>query len=122
MFIKCSYVFSEGNNSEGGTATTRSLMSCLSVLLRAQNAEAWIDTSGIGPIHRVFDSILSFCLDSKPRVRKSAHQTVISILKGSTMMKTNIMEAEEEKENKTEMDVEETKPTFHPASINASKR
>ena len=96
-------------------------MSCLSVLLRAQNAEAWIDTSGIGPIHRVFDSILSFCLDSKPRVRKSAHQTVISILKGSTMMKTSTMEAEEEKENKTEMDVEETKPTFHPASINASK-
>ena len=78
----------------------------------------------MGPTHRVFDSILSFCLDSKPRVRKAAHQTIISVLKGSTMMKPEMNDEGEVtgQEMKIEsIDIQENIKMLHPAAINASK-
>ena len=119
IFIFCS----DGDSTESGTGTTRSLMNCLAALLRAQSAESWSQSSGMGPAYRVFDSILSFCLDSKPRVRKAAHQTIISVLKGSSMMKPPIDEDGELDDEKELMsnDTNEAIPTFHPAAVNASK-
>ena len=111
-------------NTESGTGTIRSLLSCVSVVLRAQNHESWIVASGMGPTHRVFDSVLSFCLDSKPRVRKAAHQTIISVLKGSIIMKPELNDEETEysdQESRTEsMHIEETN-LIHPAAIHAAK-
>ena len=116
------FLISDGN-TEGGTGTTRSLLSCLSILLRAQSADAWTQASGIGATQRVFDSILSFCLDPKPRIRKAAHQTIISVLKGSEMMKVSIDEdAGVPNDNVLESNShQDTIPPYHPAAINASK-
>ena len=113
----------EGSTTEGGTMTVRSLLSSLSVLLRAQSADVWNQSSGMGPPNRVFDSILSFCLDPKPRVRKSAHQAIISVLKGSTMMKPQTIQGEEDLDEDKDMQNEllEEAPPFHPAAHYASK-
>ena len=60
----------------------RGLLGCLSVLLRAQVSETWNNSSTI----RVVDSILSFIIDRRPKVRKAAQHAVCAILaaKGKT--------------------------------------
>lgn len=62
----------------------RHCIGCLSVLLRAQEAAAWTDSSTT----RVMDAILSFTTHAKPRVRKSAQHGICAILKSSDMMKS----------------------------------
>lgn len=51
---------------------------CLSILLRAQEAIAWSNSSTM----KVVDAILAFTIHSKPKVRKAAQHAICSILKG----------------------------------------
>ncbi|XP_066585957.1 RRP12-like protein [Prorops nasuta] len=56
----------------------------LCLLLRAQEAAAWTNSS----VKQVMDVILSFCVHGKPKVRKSAQHGICAILKGSDIMKS----------------------------------
>ncbi|XP_071441432.1 RRP12-like protein [Hetaerina americana] len=60
----------------------RSVIGCLSVLLRAQEASAWTNSSTL----QIYDSILTFTIHIKPKVRKAAKHAVCAILKGSCFM------------------------------------
>uniref|UniRef100_A0A8D8RL83 RRP12-like protein n=1 Tax=Cacopsylla melanoneura TaxID=428564 RepID=A0A8D8RL83_9HEMI len=57
----------------------RSLIGCLSVLLRAQDAVVWSQPSTM----KVYESLLSFCAHSKPKIRKAAQHACCAILKAS---------------------------------------
>ncbi|KAL1447579.1 hypothetical protein WDU94_000029, partial [Cyamophila willieti] len=57
----------------------RSLIGCLSVLLRAQDGVVWSQPSTM----KVYESILSFCAHSKPKIRKAAQHACCAILKAS---------------------------------------
>ena len=70
--------FSDSEN----TAILRSLIGCLSVLLRAQESAMWSSPSTL----QVFDSILTFTTHAKPKVRKAAQHAVCAVLKGSCFM------------------------------------
>ncbi|XP_013142021.1 PREDICTED: RRP12-like protein [Papilio polytes] len=67
--------------SDNGTLL-RSIIGCLSVLLRAQEYALWGDSSTM----KVFDSVLAFVLHAKPKVRKSAQHAITAILRGSCFM------------------------------------
>lgn len=54
----------------------RGLLGCLSILLRHQDKSAWADSSTV----RVMDSILSFVIDKRPKVRKAAHHAICAVL------------------------------------------
>ncbi|EFN82732.1 RRP12-like protein [Harpegnathos saltator] len=72
----------------------RHCISCLSVLLRAQEAAVWADSSTM----QVLGAVLSFTIHAKPKVRKSAQHGICAVLKGSDIMKS------------------EKPPTHHPAA------
>ncbi|XP_043521019.1 LOW QUALITY PROTEIN: RRP12-like protein [Frieseomelitta varia] len=72
----------------------RHCIHCLSVLLRAQEAAAWCDSSTM----QILDVILSFIIHHKPKLRKSAQHGIIAILNGSDIMKS------------------ENPPPYHPAT------
>lgn len=57
----------------------RSIVGCLSVLLRAQDTAVWSHPSTM----KVYESILSFCNHSKPKIRKAAQHACCAILKAS---------------------------------------
>ncbi|CAK9795398.1 RRP12-like protein [Anthophora plagiata] len=63
----------------------RHCIHCLSLLLRAQEAAAWSNSSTI----QILDAVLSFIIHGKPKVRKSAQHGICAILKGSEFMKGN---------------------------------
>ncbi|KAJ9588968.1 hypothetical protein L9F63_017728 [Diploptera punctata] len=77
-FIEFLGKFSESDN----TSILRSLIGCLSVLLRAQEAVLWSSSSTL----QAFDSILAYTVHTKPKVRKAAQHAVCAILKGSNFM------------------------------------
>ena len=54
----------------------RGLLGCLSVLLRAQDPDGWRRSETV----KVMDSILTFVVDRRPKVRKAAHHAVCVIL------------------------------------------
>lgn len=72
----------------------RHCIGCLSVLLRAQEAATWTNSSTT----RVLDAILTFTTHAKPKVRKSAQHGIRAVLEGSDIMKS------------------EKPPTHHPAA------
>uniref|UniRef100_T1I3K1 NUC173 domain-containing protein n=1 Tax=Rhodnius prolixus TaxID=13249 RepID=T1I3K1_RHOPR len=57
----------------------RSLLGCLSVLLRAQEAAVWNVSSTL----QILDSILTFIIFSKPKIRKAAQYGIAVIVKNS---------------------------------------
>ncbi|KAH0557965.1 RRP12-like protein [Cotesia glomerata] len=63
----------------------RHCIGCLSVLLRAQEAITWSNSSTM----QILYGILSLTIHSKPKVRKAAQHAVCAILKGSELMKEN---------------------------------
>ncbi|KAG7200816.1 hypothetical protein KM043_003187 [Ampulex compressa] len=77
----------------------RHCIHCLCLLLRAQEAAAWLSSSTL----QVLDAILSFTTHSKPRVRKAAQHGVCAILKGSHIMRG------------------ENPPAYHPAAPQVAK-
>ena len=69
-------VFAEHAQGDNQTIIKSSLQ-CLSGLLRAQDQSAWGDSSTTN----IFQSLLTFTVHKKPRVRKCAQQAVCIILK-----------------------------------------
>lgn len=65
-------------------ALVKSTLSCQSNLLRVQDAGAWTNSSTLN----CYQGILSFTINSKPKVRKAAQNAVCAILKGSPFMQT----------------------------------
>uniref|UniRef100_A0A1B6DDY2 Uncharacterized protein n=1 Tax=Clastoptera arizonana TaxID=38151 RepID=A0A1B6DDY2_9HEMI len=62
------------------TMIIRSVIKCLQEVLRAQDATVWKDNSTLN----IFETILTFTVHSKPKVRKDAQIAVCAILKYST--------------------------------------
>jgi len=60
----------------------RHLIGCLGVLLRNQNASVWTSSSTL----QVYDSLLTFVIHAKPKIRKAAQHAVCAILRGSTLL------------------------------------
>ncbi|XP_013109377.2 RRP12-like protein [Stomoxys calcitrans] len=58
------------------------IIGCLSVLLRAQDYMTWTYSS----TWQYIDALLSFCIHSKPKIRKAAQHAVVSIIHGSSFM------------------------------------
>lgn len=78
LHILSRYVVSENH------LVLRHCIGCLSVLLRAQEAAVWMNSSTI----QVLDAILSFTTHAKPKVRKSAQRGICAILKSSDVTKS----------------------------------
>ncbi|XP_024936269.1 RRP12-like protein [Cephus cinctus] len=77
----------------------RTCIGCLSLLLRAQEAAVWSNSSTI----QVLDAVLAFTVHAKPKVRKAAQHAVCAILKGSDIMRTD------------------DPPTYHPGASQTAK-
>uniref|UniRef100_A0A1Q3G0S0 Uncharacterized protein n=1 Tax=Culex tarsalis TaxID=7177 RepID=A0A1Q3G0S0_CULTA len=60
----------------------RSIVGCLSVVLRAQEYSQWKLSSTL----KFFDGILSFVVHTKPKIRKAAQHAVVAIIHGSCFM------------------------------------
>nr|CAG4650713.1 EOG090X00E0 [Simocephalus serrulatus]SVE94060.1 EOG090X00E0 [Simocephalus serrulatus] len=60
----------------------RSLIGCLGVLLRNQDASAWSNSSTL----QIYDALLTFVSSPKPQVRKAAQHAVCTILKASSFL------------------------------------
>lgn len=89
----------------------RTIISTLSVVLRAQEYSQWKLSSSL----KFFDAILSFTIHTKPKVRKAAQHAITSILFGSCFMLPPKRE-----DNDEEMKIEAPK-IIHPASSRAAK-
>ncbi|XP_050002977.1 RRP12-like protein [Alexandromys fortis] len=75
------------------------VLSCLAVLLRKQDLEAW----GYPVTLQVYHGLLSFTVHAKPKIRKAAQHGVCSVLKGSDFM------------------FGEKAPAHHPAAVSTAK-
>ncbi|ESO86543.1 hypothetical protein LOTGIDRAFT_128850 [Lottia gigantea] len=81
------------------TSLTKSLLLCLAAVLRVQDQGVW----NYGSTHQIYNSILTFITHKKPRIRKTCHQAVKIILKGSLFM------------------LNDDNPPYHPASSLTAK-
>ncbi|NXL56052.1 RRP12 protein, partial [Chordeiles acutipennis] len=64
------------------TSALRWVLSCLATLLRKQDLTAWSYPVTL----QVYHGLLSFCVHTKPKVRKAAQHGVCSVLRGSEFM------------------------------------
>ncbi|NXU48748.1 RRP12 protein, partial [Turnix velox] len=64
------------------TSALRWVLSCLATLLRKQDLAAWSYPVTL----QVYHGLLSFCVHTKPKVRKAAQYGVCSILRGTEFM------------------------------------
>ncbi|XP_032986796.1 RRP12-like protein isoform X2 [Rhinolophus ferrumequinum] len=85
--------------SSGSTSALRWVLSCLAILLRKQDLEAW----GYPVTLQVYHGLLSFTVHTKPKIRKAAQHGVCSVLKGSEFM------------------FGEKAAAYHPAAISTAK-
>lgn len=85
--------------SSGSSSALRWVLSCLAVLLRKQDLEAW----GYPVTLQVYHGLLSFTVHAKPKIRKAAQHGVCSVLKGSDFM------------------FGEKAPVHHPAAVSTAK-
>lgn len=85
--------------SSGPSSALRWVLSCLAVLLRKQDLEAW----GYPVTLQVYHGLLSFTVHAKPKIRKAAQHGVCSVLKGSDFM------------------FGEKAPAHHPAAVSTAK-
>lgn len=92
----------------------RTIISCLSVVLRAQEYSQWKLSSTM----KFFDAILSFSIHTKPKVRKAAQHAITSVLFASCFMLPP-KKAEDDVDDE-EMKVEPPK-IVHPASSRVAK-
>jgi ribosomal RNA-processing protein 12 len=90
----------------------RTIISCLSVVLRAQEYSSWKLSSTL----KFFDAMLSFTIHTKPKVRKAAQHAVTSVLFGSCFMLPPKKEIDDEEELPAE-----APKIVHPGSSNVSK-
>lgn len=92
----------------------RTIVSCLSVVLRAQEYSQWKFSSSM----KFFDAILSFSIHTKPKIRKAAQHAITSILFGSCFMLPPKPEGEDDDE---EVMKPEPPKIVHPASARVAK-
>ncbi|XP_038204525.1 RRP12-like protein [Arvicola amphibius] len=85
--------------SSGSSSALRWVLSCLAILLRKQDLEAW----GYPVTLQVYHGLLSFTVHAKPKIRKAAQHGVCSVLKGSDFM------------------FGEKAPAHHPAAVSTAK-
>uniref|UniRef100_A0A8C7EVH6 Ribosomal RNA processing 12 homolog n=1 Tax=Neovison vison TaxID=452646 RepID=A0A8C7EVH6_NEOVI len=90
--------------SQGGKETETEyfaalVLSCLAILLRKQDLEAWSYPVTL----QVYQGLLSFTVHPKPKIRKAAQHGVCSVLKGSEFM------------------FGEKAPAHHPAAVSTAK-
>ncbi|XP_069044944.1 RRP12-like protein [Lepisosteus oculatus] len=85
--------------SKESPSALRWVVSCLATLLRKQDLSVWSYPSTV----QVYHGLLSFCVHSKPKVRKAAQHGVCSVLKGSDFM------------------FSESAPAYHPAALSTAK-
>ncbi|XP_048746321.2 RRP12-like protein isoform X2 [Ostrea edulis] len=96
QFLDVLVKYSEGQS----TSLLKSLLMCLALLLRVQEQAMWSNSS----TQRVYQGLLAFTVNRKPKVRKAAHQGVNIVIRGSTFMTPG-----------------ETGPPCHPASSITAK-
>jgi ribosomal RNA-processing protein 12 len=92
----------------------KTIISCLSVVLRAQQYSCWESSSTM----KFLDSILTFTIHTKPKIRKSAQHAIGSILYGSVFMLPEKKETDEFDEE--EMQSEPPK-IVHPAASRVAR-
>lgn len=90
----------------------RTIISTLSVVLRAQEYSQWKLSSTM----KFFDAILSFSIHTKPKIRKAAQHAITSILFGSCFM----LPPKKEGDDNEEMKPEPLK-IIHPGSSRVAK-
>ncbi|XP_061180059.1 RRP12-like protein isoform X1 [Saccostrea echinata] len=95
-FLDVLVKYSEGQSP----ALLKSLLLCLALLLRVQDQATWSNSS----TQRVYQGLLAFTVNKKPKVRKAAQQGVNIVLRGSIFMNPA-----------------ETAPPHHPASSMTAK-
>jgi len=78
QILKLKYAIDQENH-----LIVRHCISCLSMLLRAQEIATWNDRSTV----QVLDAILLFIIHAKAKIRKSAQHGICAILKNSDVMK-----------------------------------
>lgn len=84
----------------------------MSALLRAQEYSVW----QLSSTYEVFDAVLAFAIHSKPKIRKSAHHAITSVIHGSCFMVPQQVGADELADSKTT-----SKILFHPAGNRIAK-
>ncbi|KAI4479190.1 hypothetical protein M0804_011329 [Polistes exclamans] len=77
----------------------RHCLSCISLLLRFQEAAVWSNSSTI----QILDAVLTFTVHSKPKIRKAAQYGICTLLKASDIM------------------TREDSPGYHPAAPHIAK-
>lgn len=92
----------------------RTIISCLSVVLRAQEYSQWKLSSTM----KFLDVILSFSIHTKPKVRKAAQHAITSILYGSCFMLPPKKEGEDSIDDEVKL---EPPKIVHPASTRVAK-
>jgi len=78
VFIKLLGEYYESNNGY----LLMNLIRSLAHLLKCQEKAIW----HLSSTHQMFDLILTFTLHPKPRVRKTAHRSIVSIIRGSDIV------------------------------------
>lgn len=89
------------------------ILSCLSVILRAQEYSQW----KLSSTTNIFDAILAFVTHTKPKIRKSAHHAVAGVLYASCFMLPPKKDNEDDEE---ELKAEPPK-IIHPAASRVAK-
>ncbi|XP_055540871.1 RRP12-like protein [Wyeomyia smithii] len=98
----------------------RSIVGCLSVVLRAQEYSQWKHSSTL----KFFDAILAFVIHTKPKIRKAAQHAVVAIIHGSCFMLPPKVEPKDEADEMEEERMQDTpKPLvkWHPISGRVAK-
>ncbi|XP_005182344.2 RRP12-like protein [Musca domestica] len=94
------------------------IIGCLSVLLRAQDYMTWTYSS----TWQYIDTLLSFCIHSKPKIRKSAQHAIVSIIHGSSFMLPPKPKDEEDGDGDSpQPDANQQQIKAHPASNRVTK-
>uniref|UniRef100_UPI00358EC982 RRP12-like protein n=1 Tax=Myxine glutinosa TaxID=7769 RepID=UPI00358EC982 len=75
-------IMATATGNSGSSSSLRWIISCLGILLKRQELNVWTELSTLHAFH----GLLSFSLDARPKVRKSAQQAVGSVLRGSEFM------------------------------------
>jgi ribosomal RNA-processing protein 12 len=100
--------------AEGEGNVLKTVISCLSVVLRAQEFASWKLSSTM----KFFDAILTFTTHTKPRVRKAAQHAVASVLFGSCFL---LPPKKEGGDNENEELTLSSPKIIHPASSRVAK-
>lgn len=113
-FTDCSSVFSnllEQFAENDNQNALRSIIGCVSVLLRAQEYSSWRSALTL----KLFNQVLSFALHTKPKIRKASQHAVASIIHGCCFMAPRKVSESAEDDVKQTLEENEPRIRAHPA-------